>query len=305
VSRVRAAALFVFLGVLWGISFPAIEVGLESLPPVLFAAFRYDLAAALLLAYAAVTGDRGQFRPQTRADISGVLAGGVFLVAGNSLLFVGQQYTTGSVAAIIYSLIPVLTTLFAWLLLPGERLSTTGFAGVLLGLVGVGLVARPDPANLLAADVVGKGIVLAAAVSVAVGSVLVQRAEPTLGRVAFTGWAMLVGAVVLHVASVAVGESVTGVGPGGSALVALVYLGVFATALAFVIYFTLLRAHGPLRTNLVSYWVPVVATVVGALLLGETVTVLTVAGFVLIFGGFALLNRRQLGDLLARQRAWA
>jgi len=177
VSRYRGAALFVGLGCLWGGSFPAIEVGLETFPPVLYAAFRYDIAGLLLLGYAAVATDR--WRPR-RADLPALLGAGVFLVAGNSLLFVGQQFTTSGVASVLYSLIPVLTTGVAWLLLPTERHSPVGLVGVLLGLAGVAVIARPDPANLLAPDVVGKGLILAAAVSVALGSVLTRRYESTL-----------------------------------------------------------------------------------------------------------------------------
>jgi len=292
VSRYRAVALFVGLGVMWGGSFPAIEVGLAEFPPVLFAAARYDVAGALLLSYAAVAAR--EWRPTGRADVLAVLASGAFLVAGNSLLFVGQQFTTGSVAAVIYSLIPVLTTGFAWGLLPGERYTPLGLAGILVGLVGVVVVMRPDQSNLLAADVTGKALVALAAVSVALGSVLVRRLEPTLPESSFTGWSMLLGAGLLHAVSAGAGESLAVARVSAESLLALSYLAVVATAVAFVVYFYLLGAYGPLETNLVSYLVPVVATVLGWALLGEPVTAWTVAGFLLIFGGFVLVKRAAL-----------
>jgi drug/metabolite transporter (DMT)-like permease len=299
VTRYRAALLFVGLAALWGGSFPAIEVGLESFPPVLFAAARYDVAGVLLLAYAVFAADR--WRP-TRADASALLAGGVFLVAGNSLLFLGQQYTTGSLAAVIYSLVPLLTTGFAWALLVGESNSLLGFVGILVGLAGVVVIARPDPGNLLAAGVVGKGLVALAAVSVALGSVLIRRWDSTLPDSAFTAWAMVLGAGILHASSLVAGESVAAVRLNPAGLVALVYIAVFATAIAFVIYFFLLGAYGPLETNLVSYAVPLVATLVGWALLGERVTVWTGFGFLLILGGFVLLKRRELRAELRRAR---
>ncbi len=298
-TRYRAALLFVGLAALWGGSFPAIEVGLESFPPVLFAAARYDLAAVALLAYAAFAADR--WRP-TRADASALLAGGVFLVAGNSLLFLGQQYTTGSLAAVIYSLVPLLTSGFAWALLVGEHNSLLGVVGILVGLAGVVVIARPDPGNLLAAGVVGKGLVALAAVSVALGSVLIRRWDSTLPDSAFTAWAMVIGAGILHASSLVAGESVAAVRFDPAGLVALVYIAVFATAIAFVIYFFLLGAYGPLETNLVSYAVPLVATLIGWALLGERVTVWTGLGFLLILGGFVLLKRRELRAELRRAR---
>jgi drug/metabolite transporter (DMT)-like permease len=290
--------MFVGLAVLWGGSFPAIEVGLEYFPPVLFAAARYDVAGVLLLAYAAVA--TGRWRPVTRADAWVVLASGVFMIAGNSLLFVGQQFTTSGVAAILYSLIPILTTAFAWGLLPGERHSLVGFVGILLGLAGVAVIARPDPGNLLAADVVGKGLVGLAAVSVSLGSVLIRRSPADLPQTTFTAWSMLVGAVILHGFSVAAGESVTGVAIPPVAAGVLVYLAIFATAVAFLLYFALLESYGPLETNLVSYVVPVVATVTGWALLAEPVSAWTVLGFVLILAGFVLLKRSALRAELRR-----
>ncbi len=298
-TSLRPVALFLALGLLWGLSFPAITVGLSSLDPLFFAATRYDVAAVVLLAYAVLGTER--WRPRTRGDLVAVLAGGTFLVAGNSLLFVGQQTTTSGVAAIIYSLIPILTTVFAFLLLADERLSRTGLLGLALGLLGVGIIARPDPGNLLAAGVVGKLLVLAAAVSVALGSVIIRRVSPSLNDAGLTGWSMLVGALFLHASSLAAGESLP-VAVSTEVLVAVAYLGTLATAVAFLIYFHLLGAYGPLRSNLVSYVVPVVATVAGALLLDEPITPLTVVGFAVIFLGFVLVQRRSLARFVSGRR---
>lgn len=298
-SRYRSIALFVFLAAVWGGTFPAVEVGLEYFPPVLFAAARYDVAGTLLLAYAALTTDR--WRPSTRHDALAVLASGTFLIAGNSLLFVGQQYTTGSVAAIIYSLIPILTTGLAWVLLPGERHTTLGLVGVLLGFCGVVVIAQPDPANLLAPDLVGKGLVVLAAVSVATGSVLVRRSASTLPDTTFVGWSMAVGALQLHTFSLAAGERLADVDAALPAFLVLAYIAVFATAVAFLVYFFLLGRYGPLETNLVSYLVPVVATLVGWAYLDEPVTPWTVLGFLLIFTGFVLLKRRAIRAELVRR----
>jgi len=297
--RLYTVGLFVLLATLWGLSFLAIEVGLRSLEPVLFAAFRYGIAAVLLLGLALARRD--DWRPAGRPDVSAILGGGVFLVAGNALLFLGQQTVPSGVAAIMQSLVPVLTSLWALALLPEERVSAVGGAGILLGFVGVGLIVRPDPANLLGSDVVGRLLVLGQAASVALGGVIIQRAGPTLDRAALSGWSMAVGGALLFVLSNAIGEpfALPATGPGWAAVV---YLGVFATALAFLIYYTLLDVRGALETSLVAYLVPVVATVVGIAALGESVTLSAVAGFLLVFVGFVLLKRRAIAVLLRGAR---
>lgn len=292
--RYAAVGLFALLATLWGFSFPAISIGLRSLDPVLFAAFRYDVAAVLLLAYAVVR--TSAWRPTARNDLLAVLGGGIFLVAGNALLFVGQQTVPAGVAAVMQSLVPIATTLWAFGLLPEERLSAVGAVGILIGFLGVGLVVRPDPDNLLAGDTLGRLLILGQVASVSLGGVLVQRSEPTLDRSALSGWSMAVGGVVLHAVSLAVGEPF-GLPTTLAAQGAVLYLGVFATALAFFIYFTLLAVRGALETSLVAYLVPVVATVAGVLLLDESITPLTVVGFLVVFMGFLLLKRRAIAEL--------
>lgn len=294
-STLRHGGIFLTLSVLWGLSFPAIAIGLEYLPPLGFAALRYDIAAVLLLGYAVVRIE--EWAPVDRGDALAILGGGLFLVAGNGLLFVGQQTVPSGVAAIIQALIPIVTALWAFLLL-GERLALRGSLGVLVGLVGIAFVIQPDPANLLAGDTAGRLIIVGQVISVALGGVLVQRADPSLGRTPLTGWAMAVGAVVLHGISVAAGETgslTTVVAP--AALGAVIYLGVFSTAIAFLLYFTILAEHGAFEAALVSYLVPVVATVVGVVVLGEAISVLTYLGFALVAGGFALLKREAVGQV--------
>jgi drug/metabolite transporter (DMT)-like permease len=296
VSRLYATSLFVTLAALWGLSFPAITVGLEYLPPLLFAAFRYDVAAVLLLAYAVVARD--DWRPTGRNNRLAILGGGLFLVAGNGLLFIGQQTVPSGIAAILQALVPIATALWALALL-GERLSPVGAVGVGLGFLGIGLIVQPDPNNLLAGGTLGRLIIVGQAISVSLGGVLVQRAGPSMDRVALTGWSMLVGGLVLHAVSFGASERLAAATLAPTALGAIVYLGVFSTAFAFVIYYTILEEQGAFETSLVAYLVPIVATVAGVFLLGESIGLLSVAGFLVVFVGFALLKRHALADLLA------
>ncbi|CAI49628.1 DMT superfamily transport protein [Natronomonas pharaonis DSM 2160] len=294
----RNLGLFFLLAALWGFSFPAISAGLEALPPLLFAALRYDVGGVVLLAFLAARG--ADWRPRTGEDALAILIAGAFLIAGNSLLFVGQQTVPSGVAAIIYALIPVLTTALAAVLLPAEPLSARRIVGVALGLVGVAVIARPDPEGLLSAQLVGVAFVVAAALSVALGSVLLRRRTPTVGVAPMTAWAMVVGGLLLHAGSFVAGERLAHATPSAVAVVSVVYLAVFASAVGYVVYFTLLERFGPLEINLVSYVVPVVATLGGIALLGETLTAGMVAGFVLIASGFVVIKARTIADELGR-----
>lgn len=292
-SRGRNAALFIAVSALWGLSFPAISAGLSSLPPLLFAAFRYDIGGILLLGFLAVRGT--DWRPRTREDWIAISIAAVFLMTGgNSLLFIGQQTVPSGIAAVLFALIPILTAGFAAVLLPDEPVTTRRLIGVVTALVGVGIIAQPDPSNLFQAELIGIAFVLGAAASVALGSVLLRRRSPTVGIQAMTAWAMVLAGVILHGASFATGERASDVTVSAVGVVSVFYLAVFASAVAYVIYFELLDRFGPLEINLVSYVVPVFATAAGIALLGETLTVATIVGFACIATGFAVLKGRTL-----------
>jgi drug/metabolite transporter (DMT)-like permease len=289
------------MGIAFGSAFPAIKAGLADAPPLLFAAVRFYLSAALLLAYAVFVV--GEWRPRERADWLAVLAGGVFSIGGAGFLYLGQQYTTSGVSAIIYSLGPVLTVVFALALLPTERASRRAVLGVVIGLVGVALVVRPSPDALFAPDLRGKALVLVAITSVAAGSVLIRRTGTHMPAVTLTAWALGIGAGLLHLGSLALGESqIIPTAPGFLAI--LVYLGVVPSGVGFALYFSLLERAGPLHANLVVYVVPVVAVLIGWAWLGETLSPLSLVGFAVVFAGFVVLESEALAATLVEGRRW-
>lgn len=294
----RRLVLFVLASVLFGGTFVAAKAGLDYFPPLLFVAFRFDIAAIVLIAYAALTTPRDELVPRTASDFVGILATGVFVIGlANAFLFVGQQHVSSGVGSIIFSLNPILTPVFAGALLADERLSRRGAVGMLVGLLGVALVVQPDPATLLGGTAIGKGIVFLGAVSGAFGSVLVRWADTSLSSTARTAWALPVSAALTHALSGLSGESMAAATWTPTALVALGYVGIFAGAVAYIAYFGLLDEVGAIQGNLVFYVVPIVATLGGSVLLGESISALTLVGFATIFAGFAVLG----GDSIAAE----
>ena len=303
VSRVRTLLLFALVTLIFGTAFPAVKGGLDFFPPLLFASMRNYFAGLLLLAYVGAT--MAYRVPVSRADWRAVIAGGAFLVGGIGFGFVGQQFITSGVAAIIFSLSPIVIALLAWVLLPAERLVGRDYVGVLLGFLGVAIIVRPDPAALLDPTLAGKLLVFTAVSVVALGTVLVRRSDPDMPIPALTGWAMLIGATIQFGVALAIGESVAAIEVTPLALVTIGYLGVFVGAIGFVAYLTLIGTVGALKANLTTYLTPVVALVVGWVTLGEAVQPLTLVGFGVIAAGFAVLQRRELYAELASYRGLA
>ncbi|AZH26490.1 DMT family transporter [Haloplanus aerogenes] len=302
-SRYRNLALFLTLAAIWGSAFMAIKAGLDYFPPVLFAAIRYDVAGVLMLAYAAwVVEDP---IPRGRGQWALVAVGSTLLIAGyHVFLFIGESdpAVTSAAAAVIVSLSPVLTTGFARAFLPDERLTAVGIVGLGFGLLGVIVLARPEPGALLTGGVVAKLLVFGAATSFALGSVLTRRIEAQLPIETLEAWSMLGGALLMHAVSLGLGESLAGVTVTVEGMLALAYLSLAASALGFLIYFDLLDRLGAVEINLVSYVAPIFAALSGWLFLDEGLSVATAAGFALIFFGFLLVKRRAIRGELPRLR---
>ncbi|SIR66204.1 Permease of the drug/metabolite transporter (DMT) superfamily [Haladaptatus litoreus] len=298
----RTLLLFIVTSLTFGTAFVGIKAGLVDIPPILFAGLRYDIGAAVLLAYVYWRG--GYWRPRTRGDLIAIAVAGFFLSGLNAvLLFSGQQYLTTGTAAVIFSLVPVLAPLFALVLLPDERIDIVGMVGILLGFVGVAIIVGIQSLSTSGdSTVLGVALVGGAAVAAAFGSVLLSRTDRSIPGLGMTTWALVLAAGLVHAISVLMGESPMDVTPTRSALVAVFWVGIPATAIAFPAYYGLIDRAGPVRANLISYTVPLVATGVGAVVLGEIIPIRTVYGFLVIVVGFALVERHNLRDEIRRFR---
>jgi len=297
----RTLGLFVLVSVFFGGTFVAAKAGQAYIPPLLLVALRFDIAAVVLLGYVLLTREREELLPKTHGDIYAILAAGIFAIGlANGLLFVGQGSVSSGVGAILFALVPIFAPLFASLLLSDEQLSTAGIVGTLLGLVGVGMVMDVRPATVV--ETVGGGavVVLGGAVSLALGTVLIRRSEASLSSTVRTAWALPVSALVCHALSIGAGESTASIEWTLGAIVALGYLSVFAGAVAYIMYFSLLDEMGATKSSLVFYVSPIVATLGGWLLLGESLSATTISGFGVVVVGFGIMGHESLTPMARR-----
>lgn len=290
----RNLALFILLGVIWGGAYPTIRIGLDELPPVLFAAFRYDIGALAMLAY--VVYQKDYWRPQTRGDWLTVGIGAVFVIAiYNALLFIGETTVPSAIAGIIVATMPILTALFSRILLPGGRITLVDSSGIVLGFAGILLISRPDPSNLLTSDLLGQLLLLVAAASFAFGSVLTEKLTAEQPVETMETWSMLVGAILLHGTAMARSStSLSTVEWTLSSVLAIGYLGVVASAVAYFIYFDLLDRLGAFEMSFITYVSAAFGAVFGWLLLNEQISFFTIGGYLAIVGGFILLKKEEV-----------
>jgi drug/metabolite transporter (DMT)-like permease len=284
----RDFALIVILGVIWGSAFPVIRLGLlAGASPFLFASVRYLLAAAIM---AGIAAGRSETCPPRRTLLLYAVLGGVFVIGGYAaFLYAGETRIGGGLATVFVASAPMWTAILGVSLLPSERLGRRGAAGVLLGFVGVAVLFLPDELGSGGGMWLGETLVLFAALSFSIGAVLLRRWSTGPAG----GWGLTVefaiAGGILGLLAVRPGTALA-LPLTGPVLGSLAFLVAGPSIVGYAIYFHLLHRVGPTRSSLVAYVNPLTGIVVGIFLLGESVGIFELLGFLIIVGGLFLLQ---------------
>lgn len=267
--RPRVALALVTLWVVWGSTYLAIAVAVESLPPFLMAGVRFLIAGAILAAVARAQGapfpTGGQWRSAT-------LVGALLLMLGNGLVCWAERWVPSGMTSLIIASTPLWMTLFPWLA-GAPRPPRRALLGIVLGLAGVlVLVGGPaaDPAG--GRPWLASGAVLAACLAWAVGSLWSRRLPQAASPVMAAGAQMLAGGALLLVAGIVLRERVAWESVEADALAAFAYLVVFGSVVGYGCYVHLLRTASPTLVSTYAFVNPVVAVSLGALVRGEPLT---------------------------------
>ncbi len=285
----REWALLIALSVVWGGSFFLVEVALADIPPLTLVLGRVGLAALCLWLFLALSGRL------PRLDLS---LCGAFLVMGalnNALPFTlivwGQVHIASALASILNAATPVFTVLLAHLLTRDERLTPTKAFGVVAGFAGVVVMIGPEALSGLGTAVLAQLAVLGAAISYAFAGIFGRRFRGLPSEVTAAGQ---LGASSLLMAPLALAVD----RPWDLALPtleswgALIGLAVLSTALAYLLYFRILKTAGATNLLLVTFLVPVSAILLGVGILGEHLAAGQIAGMLLIALGLLVIDGR-------------
>jgi drug/metabolite transporter (DMT)-like permease len=288
----RPAVLLVYVGIsiLWGSTWSVIRVGLDDLPPLLFAGTRMAIAAVLLAPFA---WRAGAFRGVPPAAAGRIAWVGLLQIAiPYGLMFVAQQWVPSALSAILFATFPVWIALLSRAMLPGETLGPAKILSAALGIGGIAILEAPhlasvDTSPLLA---LGSGLIVLASIVVALANVLVRRHLLAVSPLAMTAGQTAVGAVVL-LAGAALVERGAAVRFTPASVAALLYLAVFATAVTYVGLYWLVQRVPMAAIGAIPLLDTTVAVLLGALLLGEDVGWHLAAGGALVLAAAAIAGR--------------
>jgi len=286
-NGILPTTVFGSLCFVWGSTWLGIKVGLESLPPLLFAGIRFTIAWALLGAWLLV---RRTSLPKDRESWEVMLFLGVTQIAvPYALTFWGEQYMTAGLTALLFATLPFFVAVFAHLLVPGERLTSWKLLGMLVSFLGVATIFSRE--LMLTSDSFWGGVaVVAAAGSAACANVVGKKYSESINSTVNVVVQMGVGALLLVLAGVAV-EHGQSLDLNPTSVFTILYLSVVGSAFAFAALYWLFTRMEVTRISLFTFITPIVAVALGWLLLSETVDLSVAIGGSLILIGVALVNR--------------
>ncbi len=288
-------AIWTALGIVylvWGSTYLAIAITVETLPPLLSAGIRFLFAGALVCVWFVLRG-RGAALRVTRAQLAGAaLVGTLLLASGNGLVVLAERTVPSGLTALVVASVPL------WLQvlrrISGERIPRATIIGVALGFGGVLFLVVPRGLSGQT-DALGLLTLVGATISWAIGTFISPRLRMPHDPLASTGLQMLAGGVVLTFVAFVTGEAahLDVAAYSGRSLFALGYLVVFGSLVAFTAYTWLLQ-HAPVsQVATYAYVNPVVAVVLGAIILAEPITPAVIIGAVIIVAAVAFIVNRE------------
>jgi drug/metabolite transporter (DMT)-like permease len=289
----RAWAAFAAMATLWGIPYLFIKLAVDDgMPPIFLSWARILLAAAVLLVLAARAGT---LRSVTRAWKPIVAFAIIEIAIPFPLIAFGEQHVDSSLAAIVIASTPLLVAVLTVPFMPSERVTGGRWVGLLVGFAGVVVLMGLDLAGS-SRELLGALAILGAALGYAAGPMIMRLHLGGLDARATMGASLALAAVILT--PFAAIDPPTAA-PSGTAVLSVVVLGLFCTAMAFVVYSALVAEVGPGRAVVITYVAPVVALALGIAVLDERPGPGAVAGLLLILAGSWLATDGRLPPGLA------
>ncbi|HVS33303.1 MAG TPA: EamA family transporter [Thermoanaerobaculia bacterium] len=303
----KALAWFAFavVCIVWGTTYLAIRVAIETIPPLMLTCMRFVVAGIVMLGIAAWRGERIPRDLRTIADLT--LVGFLMVGLGNLAVAWAEQWVPSGMAALFVATAPFWMVVIEAFRRNGERINLRSGIGMLMGFAGVGLLVTPEGAG----GVFDRHFVLGA-VAIQLGGIAWQlgsvRGKYTLKHVpllASAGLQMLSGGIIVAIAGFALGEH-TRLTFNTKTLAAYIYLTLFGSIIAYSAYVYALAKLRTTQTSLYAYVNPVVAVILGWLILNERLTIVSVLAMIVILAGVALVQtalRPQASGLRPRETA--
>jgi drug/metabolite transporter (DMT)-like permease len=288
-SRTAVVLAFLAIYVIWGSTYLAIWYAVSSIPPLYTAGFRHAVAGSILLAWALVKGQRPTWAQMRASLVIGFL---FFLVGHGTLHWAETQIPTG-LASLLIASEPIWVFLMACATEKRWRMNLWLFSGVMLGLTGVGLLMGRDVLSAGKGAFLGALACLIGAISWSAGIIYSRRSRLSSSPLLLSALSLLAGAAMLLTTGTLLGEyrGFSFAAVPARAWLALGYLILFGSVIAFTAYNWLLVRYSPTLVATHTYINPVVAVLLGWWLASERVTRPILVSALLVIAAVVLVDR--------------
>ena len=287
----KARLVWLILCGIWGSTWLFIKLGLADLPPITFAGIRFVIACTILFSLIRI---RRIALPRARADwillaVSGILSFGL----NYGLVFWGEQYITSGLAALLQATLPAFGLVFAHFHLPSERLSWKKIGGVVLGVCGVGVVFSNQLVVSGRQALAGCVALVLSAMFAAYSNVLVKTYGRHLNPAVLSAGQMLFGLLLLLTVGIPLEGNPFRFHWTPMAVIAMLYLAIVGSVVAFLLYYWLVLNMDVTKSMLIALVTPVVAVILGMMVLNEEFGWRTLAGGAMIILGIGFIVVRK------------
>ncbi len=289
--RMRVWVAYVCVVFFWGSTYLAIRIGVGAIPPAALVGIRFLLASGILLLVVALK----KLPWPSRSDAKSLAIVGIFLfVGGNGCVAWAEQWVPSGLTALILASTPLFMSTLDALLPGGHRLHALGWVGIVVGFGGVALLVVPGGGSAEEqVSPAGVAALILASLSWSIGSVYSRRHRVGGHLIAGTAIEMLIGGLLVSVVGALAGNfshlTLTAAGT-----LSILYLVVFGSLVGFTAYMFLLRHLPAAKASTYAYINPLIAVLLGVVLLSEPFDMRIVAATVVILGGVGLVQFSQI-----------
>ena len=294
----KARVVWLILCCIWGSTWLFIKIGLTDLPPLTFAGIRFVLASLILTSLVLLRRVR---LPRSGKELALIAITGVLTFTLNyGLVFWGEQYISSGLAAVLQSTFPAFGLVIAHFYLPHERLTGARVVGVLLGVCGVAVIFSDRLSIAGSMALLGSMALVLSAFFGSYGNVLVKAYGGKIDPQVLAAGQMVCGFVPLFMIGIPTEGNPVHFHWTTMAVVSLLYLVVVGSVIAFALYYWLVRNMDVTDTMLIALVTPVVAVVLGMIVLHEKLNWRLLAGGACIISGLALIVFRNRHKSVSR-----
>jgi drug/metabolite transporter (DMT)-like permease len=287
----KSRLVWLLLCCIWGSTWLFIKLGLRDLPPLTFAGIRFVIAAIIL--FALILARRVPLPNKKRDWILLAVTGVMSFSLNYGLVFWGEQYISSGLAALLQSTLPAFGLIIAHFYLPGERMTLPRIAGVLLGVLGVGVIFSNQLQVSGPRALWGSAALVGSAFCAAYANVLVKTYGLNLQPTMLAGGQMLFGLVPLLLIGIPLEGNPLNYHWTPVAVLSLFYLAIVGTVIAFLLYYWLIHNMDVTKTMLIALVTPITAVILGMLILKEELHWRTIVGGAMIMSGIGLIVVRK------------